>query len=73
MVTRKKATEENNISTPKKKSSKKSNEWPKVTIGSHSTRTEYEDGRVDFIWDWEKLQQDVKQAIEEYEQKQKNQ
>lgn len=54
---------------PKKKKTKEV--WPKVTVGSHSTRTEYEDGRVDFVWDWEKLQQDVKQAILEYEQKQK--
>lgn len=37
--------------------------WPKVTVGSHSTRTEYEDGRVDFTWDWEALQRDVREAI----------
>lgn len=41
--------------------------WPKVTVGSHSTRTEYEDGRVDFVWDWEALQRDVREAIALYE------
>ncbi|NBP56116.1 hypothetical protein EBU71_06195 [bacterium] len=42
-------------------------EWPKITVGSHSTRTEYEDGRVDFQWNWEKLKKDVNEAISEYE------
>lgn len=42
---------------------KKAETWPKVTVGSHSTRTEYEDGRVDFVWDWEALQRDVREAI----------
>lgn len=37
--------------------------WPKVIQGSHSTRTEYEDGRVDFVTDWESLQRDVREAI----------
>jgi hypothetical protein len=41
--------------------------WPKITIGSHSTRTEYEDGRVEFVTDWEALQRDVKEAIASYE------
>ena len=43
--------------------------WPKVTIGSHSTRTEYEDGRVEFVTDWELLKRDVSEALREYEQK----
>lgn len=42
-------------------------EWPKVTIGSHSVRTEYEDGRVDFVTDWEALKRDVREAILKYE------
>jgi uncharacterized protein YchJ len=41
--------------------------WPKVTIGSHSTRTEYEDGRVEFVTDWDALQRDVREAIADYE------
>jgi len=43
--------------------------WPKVTVGSHSTRTEYEDGRVEFITDWEALQRDVREAIASVEGK----
>lgn len=43
--------------------------WPKVTVGSHSTRTEYEDGSVDFVWDWEALQRDVREAIASVENK----
>ncbi len=45
------------------------NEWPKVTIGSHSTRKEYEDGSVEFYTDWEALKRDVSQALREHEQK----
>ncbi len=37
--------------------------WPKVIQGSHSTRTEYEDGRIEFVTDWEALQRDVREAI----------
>lgn len=43
-------------------------EWPKITVGSHSTRIEYEDGRVEFTTDWEALQRDVRNALTEYEQ-----
>lgn len=43
--------------------------WPKVTIGSHSTRTEYEDGRIDFVTDWDALQRDVREAIASVENK----
>lgn len=41
--------------------------WPKIIQGSHSTRTEYEDGRVEFVTDWEALKRDVKDAILKYE------
>ena len=47
---------------------KKKDVWPKVIVGSHSTRTEYEDGRVEFVTDWEALKRDVSQALREYEQ-----
>ena len=43
--------------------------WPKVTVGSHSTRTEYEDGRVELVTDWEALQRDVREAIASVENK----
>lgn len=45
----------------------KKSKWPKVIVGSHSTRTEYEDGRVEFVTDWDALQRDVRQAILKYE------
>lgn len=43
--------------------------WPKVIQGSHSTRTEYEDGRVEFVTDWDALQRDVREAIASVENK----
>ena len=46
---------------------KKKETWPKVIVGSHSTRTEYEDGRVEFVNDWEALKRDVQAAILKYE------
>lgn len=42
-------------------------EWPKIIKGSHSTRIEHEDGRVEFYTDWEALQRDVQNALTEYE------
>jgi hypothetical protein len=41
--------------------------WPKITVGSHSVRTEYEDGRVELVTDWEALKRDVREAIAQYE------
>jgi len=40
----------------RKKKEVETETWPKITVGSHSTRTEYEDGRVDFVTDWDALQ-----------------
>jgi len=36
---------------------------PKVIQGSHSIRTEYPDGRVEFESDWDKLKADVEEAL----------
>ena len=58
---------EKNVATKKKKDT--TEVWPKVIHGSHSIRTEYEDGRVDFVWDWEALQRDVREAIASVEGK----
>lgn len=55
----------------KKKKVKEKEVWPKVIQGSHSTRTEYEDGRVDFVTDWDALQRDVREALAAYELSQK--
>lgn len=45
---------------------KKVNEEPKIIVGSHSVRTEYPDGRVEFESDWDKLKADVEAVLEEY-------
>lgn len=52
-----------------KKKENTSEVWPKVIQGSHSTRTEYEDGRVEFVSDWDALQRDVKEALANVENK----
>jgi hypothetical protein len=60
MVTKKKSTKEilNSI-------------WPKVTQGSHTTIIEHEDGRVDMTWDWDKLNKDINDAINQQSTSQK--
>lgn len=40
---------------------------PTVTRGSHSTRTEYPDGRIEFVTHWDELVRDVRAAISDYE------
>jgi hypothetical protein len=40
---------------------------PIVTTGSHSVRTQYPDGRVDFVVDDKKLRVDVMDALAEAE------
>jgi hypothetical protein len=54
---------------PRKKETVKEKDvkWPKIIQGSHSTRTENEDGRVEFVTDWDALQKDVHNALTEYE------
>ena len=51
----------------RKKKEVEDTQWPKVTKGSHSIRTEYEDGTIVFEQDWDALQKDVKNALTEYE------
>lgn len=36
---------------------------PKVIRGSHSTRTEHPDGRVEFVTHWDELVRDVNDAL----------
>lgn len=36
--------------------------WPKVTVGTHLTVTEYEDGRTTLVWDDEQLLKEVREA-----------
>ena len=39
---------------------------PVIIRGSHSTRTEYPDGRVEFVTHWDELVRDVQQALDDY-------
>ena len=39
---------------------------PVVIRGSHSTRTEYPDGRVEFVTHWDELKRDVEEALAEF-------
>jgi hypothetical protein len=39
---------------------------PVVIRGSHSTRTEYPDGRIEFETHWDELKCDVEEALAEY-------
>lgn len=57
------------MATRKKKSEKETvtEVWPKVIRGSHSTRTEYQDGRVEFVTHWDELERDVRAAILKFE------
>jgi hypothetical protein len=41
----------------------KKTKWPKVTVGTHLTVTEYEDGRTELVWDDEQLAKEVRDAI----------
>ena len=50
------------MATKKSKKSEVAGE-PIVTVGSHSVRTEYADGRVEFVVDDEKLRADVMEAL----------
>lgn len=37
--------------------------WPKVTVGTHLTVTEYEDGSAELKWDDAALQRECEEAI----------
>lgn len=37
--------------------------WPKVTVGTHLTVTEHEDGRTELVWDDAALLSEVRAAI----------
>jgi hypothetical protein len=41
----------------------KTEQWPKVTKGTHLTVTAYEDGRTELEWDDEALLSEVRNAI----------
>ena len=43
--------------------------YPKVTVGTHLTVTEHEDGRTELTWDDEQLLKEVREAIASLEKK----
>jgi len=58
--TKKKTTKTVVVETPTKT-------YPHVTVGSHLTVTEYEDGRTTLEWDDDALLRDVQDAIKAHE------
>jgi hypothetical protein len=42
---------------------KKNETWPKITVGTHLTVTEFEDGRTILAWDHDALQRECEEAI----------
>jgi hypothetical protein len=51
----------------KKTKTKSASTEPVVIRGSHSTRTEYPDGRVEFETHWDELKRDVEEALAEFD------
>ena len=47
-------------------------DYPYVTIGTHLTVIEYENGRTELVWDDDALLKEVKEAILSYELASKN-
>lgn len=47
--------------------------WPKVTQGNHSTIIEHKDGKFEMTWDWNKLNEEINNAIREYGLRQSSQ
>ena len=41
--------------------------WPKITKGSHTTITEHQNGQVDITWDWEQLNKDINDATRNFD------
>jgi hypothetical protein len=59
----KKAEPKKTVAAKKTVSKKIKTNWPKVTVGTHLTVTEHEDGRTELVWDDEQLLKEVREAI----------
>lgn len=59
--------------TPAKKATVQKSKvtWPKITVGTHLTVTEFEDGKTILAWDDEQLLKEVREAIASVEGKPK--
>lgn len=69
---RKKKTEEkiiNEIASMVAEETLQATDNPKVTVGNHSTRVEYPDGKINFQIDWDKLAEEVAKATKKFENK----
>lgn len=73
MVTKKKpaATKVEKKKPAAKKTASKKISWPKITVGTHLTVTQFEDGRTVLAWDDEQLLKEVREAIASVEGKPK--
>lgn len=73
MVTKKKpaATKVEKKKPAAKKTASKKTSWPKITVGTHLTVTQFEDGRTVLAWDDEQLLKEVREAIASVEGKPK--
>lgn len=58
----KKAEPKKTVAAKKTVSKKIKANWPKVTVGTHLTVTEHEDGRTELVWDDEQLLKEVREA-----------
>jgi hypothetical protein len=67
----KKVVEKKAASVKKPVAKKASTTWPKVTVGSHLTVTEHEDGHTELKWDDDQLLKEVQEAIASVETKPK--
>lgn len=67
----KKAVPKKTATVKKTASKKSSTAWPKVTLGTHLTVTEHEDGRTELKWDDAQLLKEVREAIASVEGKPK--
>lgn len=66
MVTTKKKTtpvKEAPVKKPRATKSTATQTWPRVTVGTHLTVTEHEDGRTELVWDDAALLSEVRAAI----------
>ena len=64
MVTpKKKTTPVKEAPVKKPRATKSTQTWPRVTVGTHLTVTEHEDGRTELAWDDAALLSEVRAAI----------
>lgn len=63
VTTKKKTTPVKEAPVKKSRATKSTQTWPRVTVGTHLTVTEHEDGRTELAWDDAALLSEVRAAI----------